>query len=65
MNPSKKIFFYWIIETSMCFLIGLYFNMGLAILIAILTIPLFIHDILLLFCKNCENKHKEMEKINT
>jgi len=54
-----KIFFWWTITTLLCLLIGLFFNMSLAILFAVLMIPMFIHDIILKFCRNYETKQEK------
>ena len=55
---KDKIFILWMVNTSLCLLIGFYLDMGLAILIAILMIPTFIHDILFKICKFCETKQE-------
>ena len=55
------IFFWWMIWTSMMMSIGLYIDMGLAILLSIIMVPIFIHDILLKFYKKTPFNYKQKE----
>jgi len=55
-----KIFFWWMILASGTLLLESIGKGDLAILVAVLMVPIFIHDILIKFCKFCETKQENL-----